>query len=470
MSFKFLYIDQNIEKANLEEYFKELNKFDNEKVLIDSGLEANLELAEHLFKELDYVSSIDAGIEDSSGSDKKKISFMTIIRIIIRLVKVIIRIIGVAGINIFKLILGKVTGYVNVARKLNKNIAEYMDKNGISDNECKYDVKRDDIVLTDSSLIDACLCVTKDYKRGIYGALEEFLFIEKYIDYVTNITKLLKTFDVYKDVDTVNKIITEKGVVTKEIVVILRKYAVDSYRVFSKKPISPVLDRYLLDNLDRFEIVSFSSKKKRIRREELASFFVEGYHRSYKENIKGVLRVNLIVYDRNNDEELERIVNKTESEIPFIRDVFSLSTAEMSIKEELPKPKVFTIKEIEDIINKVDSKAKLAEKFTSTLKKMHKELTRFEEELEKLDTKTIANTKISRMLLSYLASNVRTYVKISKFIVSHIGNDIGMGIPNNLLVEITFGKGVCVGYIDPNEIDIALKEEENKIKKELNKN
>jgi len=44
-----------------------------------------------------------------------------------------------------------------------------------------------------------------------------------------------------------------------------------------------------------------------------------------------------------------------------------------------------------------------------------------------------------------------------------------MSIPNNVLTEITLGKGICVGYIDPSEIKNALETETEKIKKEYGK-
>jgi len=470
MSFKFLYIDQNIEKANLEEYFKELNKFDNEEMLINSGLEANLELAGHLIKEIEYLDTVDTGLEDSDKDKKEKdIGFITVIKIIIRLVKVLLRVIGVVGINVFKLIMGKVTGYVSVARKLTNKIDNYMKENNISDHECKHEVTRKNIRFVNDSLVDAALAIAGDYEKGIYAAIKEYLFMNQYVHYVEQISKLARTFNVSKDMERIDEIIGKEGKITEEVIKIVKHYAIDVYFVFGRKPISPFFDRYVLDNIDKFKIYGTFFRGKKLDKHNLTTFFINGFERNFLIKNSKSIRVNFLIYLEERVNELLSLVGKTDKEVKTINDVFVFDSGTIDIKEDLPKPKPFTIQEINKIINEVDSNAKVAEKFSNELMKMRKEMLKFEKEMDNIEAKEIGKSRMSKLILKYVKNNVRTYVEASKYIINYVGRGIGMGIPNNILTEITFGKGVCVGYIDPSEIKNALETETEKIKKEYGK-
>ena len=464
MSFKFLYNNKNVEKPNLEEYFKELNKFDNEEMLINSGLEANLELADHLIKEMEYLDTFDIGLEDNEKDKKKKISFFTIIKIIVRLVKILLRVIGVAGIHIFKLIFGKVTGYVSTARNLINKIEKYMDENNISDNDCKYKINRNDIRISESSVIDALIVINHSYKKGIYSAVDEFLFMEQYKGFIDKLITYVKKLDVVNDMKIIDNIILNKRIITKEVMDKIKLYSLDIYDVFNNKPNSPVLDKFISNNLNNFKINNFFFKVDSLNKSVVNTFLI---NRIIEKNNNVILKVDFLFKLNNNLKLFNELINKPDRDISKLKDVYKFVEAEMVINSKLPEPEAFTLREISEIINKIETKAKEAEDFTTKLKKLYKELRDFEDDISKLNLNNIGNTNSSLIILKYLKNNIVNLVKVSKFIIRYVGETIGMNVPNNILTEITMGKGICVGYIDPDEINNALEKEEEKIKREL---
>jgi len=481
MSFKFLYEEEQpkMDVSFLEEYSERLDSLENTHALVTSGLEANIELLSHIENESFYMlNMLDMGIEDNEKK-KKELSFFSamslVIKIIIRLLKLAFKIIGIAGVNILGLMRMKINSYADVAEKVLNNARSYMKEHNIKeDDACKPDFKENvSAFLGINDITDFMMEVTGDYRKGLELGLEEYENITSNMQIIYTLQNVFNNINIVKDFKTLENL-TADNIISDELYAIIKKYSIDIYKPLEDLNLKSNMQDYILNNATSFKIGGrFETSNTSIDPSSISLVLPSRvYH--VLVNRKEVRDLSLeATFVLKNEDNYNNIINSKGKSISDIKNnlsVYKLVKGRQSIPRRRVEVEVLKLDEIEDIIKRIRKNADRTDKYNSEFKKLSKKLRSIRSDVEHIkkdvDDTTRFNVDATSLFLKSISNVMRDYVNISTYIVRHLGEDIGIGIPVTTLVITSFLKAICVGELDYGALREALRKEADTIREE----
>ena len=479
MSFKFLYEEEQpkMDVSFLEEYGERIKVLEDTHSLINAGLEANIELAEHIGNEINYLlDELDTGLEDND--DKKKSKNMStakkiylVLKFIAKLLQIVFKIIGIAGVNMLGLMRMKVTAYADTAEKILEKTKTYMKEHNIKEGECIKTFKEDSsrFVNKGDGVLGFLIYVSGSYKKAVDLGLEEYSNLINNMELANVLNKLFEEMDVLKDFKKMNEI-TSNGIVTKEIHTIIKKYTIDLYEHLVKFNIKGPSSDYVLKHADKFVISKFLQADRKIEPKNVMLTMPYGAKPDGKDNAL-VLSADFLI---KNDEDYDLILHSEGKKLTDIHNKitpYELAKGEYDLgSAKTVEPELFKIGEIEDIIKHIKDKSPDVDKIVSIFKKIDKNARKATDEIDsvrdKVKIQKVSNMDSTDLLVSIISEVFRNYVKFSRFLTSSLGGGVGLELPIGILFNTAFAKGVCVGSIDLSAIREALKTEIDNFEKE----